>query len=123
MNLLLDTHIAIWWLSGDSRLSPATRLAIEEATTACLSAVSIWEIAIKQTIGRLELPSGFIDALRDDFVDLPLTVDHAVEGQRLPPVHRDPFDRMLVAQTRLEGLTLVTANRVLGGYGVPILAA
>jgi PIN domain nuclease of toxin-antitoxin system len=123
MRLLLDTHVAIWWLSGDRRLSPSTRRAIEDATTACLSAVSIWEMAIKQDTGRLDLPDGFIVALRDDFVDLPLTMDHAVEGRRLPTIHRDPFDRMLVAQARLEGLTLVTADRVLTAYAVPILSA
>ena len=123
MRLLLDTHVAIWWLSGDRRLSTATRTAVEEAPDAFLSVVSLWEILIKQDAGRLELPAGFADALRDDFMELPLTFDHAREGRALPRVHRDPFDRMLVAQARVEILTIVTADRTLAEYGVPILAA
>jgi PIN domain nuclease of toxin-antitoxin system len=123
MRLLLDTHVAIWWLSGDRRLSPATRKAIEEAPDAYLSAVSLWEMFIKQGTGRLDLPAGFADALRDDFVELPLTFGHALEGRMLPRVHRDPFDRMLVAQARVEALTIVTADQTLSEYGVPVLAA
>lgn len=123
MRLLLDTHVAIWWLSGDRRLSPATRKAIEEAPDAYLSAASLWEMFIKQGAGRLDLPAGFADALRDDFVELPLTFDHALEVRMLPRVHRDPFDRMLVAQARVEALTIVTADQTLSEYGVPVLAA
>ena len=123
MRLLLDTHIAIWWLSGDPRLSITTRRAIQDVPNAFLSAVSLWEIFIKQDTGRLDLPVGFVDALRDDFIELPLTFDHAVEGRALPLLHRDPFDRMLVAQAKVERLTIVTADRVLSGYGVPVLAA
>ena len=123
MRLLLDTHVAIWWLSGDRRLSTTTRKAIEEAPDAYLSAVSLWEMFIKQGTGRLDLPAGFADALRDDFVELPLTFDHTIEGRTLPPVHRDPFDRMLVAQARVEVLTIVTADRTLAEYGVAVLAA
>lgn len=123
MRLLLDTHVAIWWLSGDHRLSPAARELIEDAPDAYLSAVSLWEMFIKQSTGRLDLPAGFADALRDDFVELPLTFDHAVEGRMLPLVHRDPFDRMLVAQARVEALTIVTADRRLVEYGVPVLSA
>jgi PIN domain nuclease of toxin-antitoxin system len=123
MRLLLDTHVAIWWLSGSRRLSASTRREIEDASNAYLSAVSLWEIFIKQDIGRLELPDGFVSALRDDFTELALTIDHAVEGRALPLLHRDPFDRMLVAQARAEGLTLVSADRKLSEYGVPVLAA
>jgi len=68
MRLLLDTHVAIWWLSGDPRLSTATRRAIQDVPNAFLSAVSLWEIFIKQDTGRLDLPVGFVDALRDDFI-------------------------------------------------------
>lgn len=123
MRLLLDTHVAIWWLAGDRRLSKATRLAIEGAPQAFLSAVSLWEIFIKQDTGRLDLPIGFVDALRDDFVELSLTFDHALAGRALPLLHRDPFDRMLVAQAKIEGLTIVTSDRMLSEYGVPVLAA
>lgn len=123
MRLLLDTHVAIWWLAGDRRLSKATRVAIEGASQAFLSAVSLWEIFIKQDTGRLDLPIGFVDALRDDFVELSLTFDHALAGRALPLLHRDPFDRMLVAQAKIEGLTIVTSDRMLSEYGVPVLAA
>lgn len=123
MNLLLDTHVAIWWLSGDRRLSATTRKAIEDVPNVFLSAVSLWEIFVKQDTGRLDLPPGFVDALHDDFIELRLTFDHAVEGRSLPLLHRDPFDRMLVAQAKVEGLTIVTADPVLSGYGVPVLAA
>ena len=123
MRLLLDTHVAIWWLSGDKRLSTATRHAIEDAPNAFLSAVSLWEIFIKQDTGRLDLPVGFVDALRDDFIELALTFDHALAGRALPWLHRDPFDRMLVAQARVEGLTIVSSDRMLSAYGVPVLAA
>ncbi len=123
MRLLLDTHVAIWWLDGDRRLSATTRAAIESATEAYLSVVSMWEILIKQDKGRLDLPAGFTDALLDDFAALPLTVDHVLEGRGLPKVHRDPFDRMLVAQAVTEGLTLVTADRTLADFQVTVLPA
>jgi len=123
MRLLLDTHVAIWWLAGDRRLSALTRRAIDDADDAFLSAVSLWEIFVKEDSGRLELPLGFVDALRDDFVELPLTFEHALEGRALPPLHRDPFDRMLVAQALAERLTIVTSDATIPRYGVPVLAA
>jgi PIN domain nuclease of toxin-antitoxin system len=122
MRLLLDTHVAIWWLAGDRRLSALTRRAIDDADDAFLSAVSLWEIFVKEDSGRLELPLGFVDALRDDFVELPLTFEHALEGRALPPLHRDPFDRMLVAQALAERLTIVTSDATIPRYGVPVLA-
>lgn len=123
MRLLLDTHVAIWWLYGDRRLSPATRTAIESSAEAYLSVVSLWELVIKLDKGRLDLPPGFAAALRDDFADLPLTADHVLEWRALPAVHRDPFDRMLVAQALAEGLTIVTADRAISGYQVSVLPA
>jgi len=123
MRLLVDTHVAIWWLSGDRHLSKSTRLAIERADDAYLSAVSLWEMLIKVEAGRLEVPLGFVDALRDDFVELRLTSDHVVQGRALPPLHRDPFDRMLIAQAQAEGLTIVTSDETIPRYGVPVLVA
>lgn len=123
MRLLLDTHVAIWWLSGNQRLSSSTRSAIESADEVYLSVVSLWEILIKQDRGRLDLPVGFADALREDFTDLPLHAEHVTGARGLPLIHRDPFDRMLVAQARAEGLTVVTADHLVADYGVPIIAA
>jgi PIN domain nuclease of toxin-antitoxin system len=121
MRLLLDTHVAIWWLNGDRRLRPATRDLIEAADEVYLSPVSIWEIVVKQARGRLELPTGFFGALHEDFAELPLTADHALDGRSLPRFHGDPFDRMLVAQARVEGLRLMTADAALEGYEVPVV--
>ena len=123
MRLLVDSHVAIWWLSGDRHLSKSTRLAIERADGAYLSAVSLWEMLIKVEAGRLEVPLGFVDALRDDFVELRLTFDDVVQGRALPPLHRDPFDRMLIAQAQAEGLTIVTSDETIPRYDVPVLAA
>ena len=123
MRLLVDTHVAIWWLSGDRHLSRSARAAIERADQAFLSPVSLWEIFLKQDVGRLELPLGFVDALQADFVELPLTFKHALEGRALPRLHRDPFDRMLIAQAKAEGLTIVTTDETIPRYGVPVIPA
>lgn len=123
MRLLLDTHVAVWWLSGDRRLSGAATSAIQAAEESVLSVVSLWEITIKQGKGGLELPLGFVDVLREDFGELPLTGAHVIAARDLPALHRDPFDRMLVGQALTEGLTIVTADRSLPAYGVPILPA
>lgn len=123
MRLLVDTHVAIWWLAGDRHLSIGARRAIEQASQAFLSAVSVWEVVTKQRTGRLELPLGYLDALAEDFLELPLRHEHALEGRSLPPIHGDPFDRMLVAQALAEGLTIVTADRSIAQYDVPVLAA
>jgi PIN domain nuclease of toxin-antitoxin system len=121
MRILLDTHIAIWWLAGDGRLHQAGREIIEAADVAYLSSVSVWEIVVKQGRGRLDLPAGFVDALLEDFDELPLRSDHALEGRSLPRFHGDPFDRMLVAQARVEGLRLMTADAAMEGDEVPVV--
>jgi PIN domain nuclease of toxin-antitoxin system len=123
VNLLLDTHVVLWWLADDPSLDDAVRHAISDPdNTVFLSAVVVWEIRIKQMIGKLDLPPEFADVLADqDFVELPVTVVHALAVGELPPIHRDPFDRMLVAQAKVEGLTLVTRDSALGEYGVAVL--
>ena len=121
MKLLLDTHMAIWWLAGDARMPEATIAAVEEAPEVMISAVSLWEIAIKQGTGRLDLPSGFVDALLEDFTELAVRAEHVRALRGLPPIHRDPFDRMLVAQAIVEGSTLVTRDAEIARYDVPVL--
>lgn len=122
-SLLVDTHVAIWWLAGDVQLSESTRELIADADDVRLSVVSLWEVVIKVGKGGLEMPSGYVDALLDDFDSLDLRLDHVLEARLLPPVHRDPFDRMLVAQAMVERLTIVTRDPHIPRYPVPVIAA
>ena len=102
MNLLLDTHILLWWLGDSARLSKKARRAIEDAETAWVSAATGWEIETKRGRGLLEAPDNLEETLRAcSLPTLPLSLAHAIAAARLPMIHRDPFDRMLVAQARL----------------------
>jgi PIN domain nuclease of toxin-antitoxin system len=125
LRLLLDTHIVLWWLNDDPLLSQsATPLIRESESIIFVSAVSLWEIWLKQSLGKLELPEEFEDVLAaESFESLPLTAAHAREVARLPWHHRDPFDRMLVAQAWVENLTLLTADSVLAAYGDFVLVS
>ena len=124
--LLLDTHVWLWWQADDSRLGRAARKAIASAPEVRLSVVSAWEIAIKRSLGKLTLPRGFDIAgeiERDGFAPLAIEMEHAAGVLSLPALHRDPFDRMLISQALAEGLTLVTADPQLEGYGVGVMNA
>jgi PIN domain nuclease of toxin-antitoxin system len=126
VRLLVDTHVFLWWRADDSRLGEAARQAIRDGQSdVFLSAASIWEIAIKHSLGRLEIPApASAAAMRLGFEPLPISLAHAEAAALLPPLHRDPFDRMLVAQARTEGLTLVTHDPVIRAYpGVAFLPA
>lgn len=122
MKLLLDTHAVLWWQSDDRRLPKAARSAIATADLVWVSAASGWEVAIKQGLGRLRLTEPFaITVAADDFTELPITLAHAERLATLPPRHRDPFDRMLVAQAMAEKATLVSKDRELAAYGIDVL--
>jgi PIN domain nuclease of toxin-antitoxin system len=123
VNLLLDTHVVLWWLDDNPALSPRARKAIANADNEVyLSAAVIWEIRIKQALGKLKLPHNFRAILdRQPFTVLPITADHAHAVFELPAHHRDPFDRMLLAQARVERLTFVTRDSQLRQYGIPLL--
>jgi PIN domain nuclease of toxin-antitoxin system len=124
--LLLDTHVWLWWQADDARLGTQTRTLLQRASEVRFSAVSAWEIAIKVAIGKLRLPTNadISDELaHSGFLPLPIEIAHAEDVRRLPSLHNDPFDRMLVAQSRLEGLTLVSADRQLAAYGIAVLDA
>jgi len=124
VKLLLDTHVLLWWLADDDRLPAATRDAVSVAAEARFSAASVWEIAIKRTLGRLEVPDDYLEAVEaSDIQLLSITGEHAEAAGALPRHHDDPFDRMLIAQARIDELTLVTADRRLPDYGVPVLLA
>lgn len=122
MKLLLDTHVILWWQRDDRRLNKAARRAIAQADIVWVSAVSSWEVAIKVALGRLRLDEPFRVLLSaDDFTELPLTLAHADALSALPPHHADPFDRALVAQARVQGATLVSHDRALAPYRVPMV--
>lgn len=126
MKLLVDTHVYLWWRGDDPRLGEVERQAIQDgANGVFLSAASVWEMAIKQTLGRLQVPGpASAAAVRLGFEPLPISFAHAEATARLPPLHRDPFDRLLVAQARTEGLTLVTHDPLIRAYpGVAFLPA
>lgn len=119
MRLILDTQVVLWWRQDSRRLGRAVRDAIASAAVVYVSATSAWEVAIKIAIGRLQLGDPFETHVQEaGFEPLPITFAHAAEVARLPPHHADPFDRMLVAQARLEGLTLVTHDRTFLAYDV-----
>ena len=123
MNLLLDTHVLLWWLDDNPALSKRARSAITDGKNLVfVSAVVIWEIKIKQGLGKLNIPSNFRKVLEEQpFKQLDITWEHAHAIGELPPHHRDPFDRMLVAQAKIEGLTLVTHDLRLAEYKIRLL--
>lgn len=124
MKLLLDTHTLLWWLDGDDRLSKRARLAIGDASTnVFVSAASAWEIATKVRIGKLpgavEVAERFAEIVNEqDFRSLRISVEHARAAGLMPGEHRDPFDRMLIAQSQIEGLTLVSNEALFDRFGI-----
>lgn len=122
--LLLDTHIFLWWRGEPSRLTAEVQSSIATADLVFVSAASAWEARIKASLGRLDLPDTVeAGVLASGFERLLITFSHAERAASLPPHHRDPFDRMLVAQAQAEGLTLVTHDRLLEPYEAEILWA
>lgn len=123
--ILLDTHALLWWLADDPALGEQARAAIAEPRNEVLvSAASIWEIGIKRHKGLIDAPAD-LEALVEDegFGKLPISLFHAQQAASLPAIHRDPFDRMLVAQAQAEGLELLTADETIPSYGVRVIAA
>ena len=119
MRLLLDTHVFIWAVVGSPRLIPKTRAQIEAAEAVYVSAASIWEIAIKARLGKIEGDAqALVDAIdASGFHELAVTARHAAAVEKLPLHHADPFDRLLLAQAFSEPLHLLTADRELAAYG------
>ncbi|HZK15310.1 MAG TPA: type II toxin-antitoxin system VapC family toxin [Solirubrobacterales bacterium] len=125
MRLLLDTHALVWAITEPERVAPKALELIESSENEVFaSVVSPWELAIKLSRRRIELPPIFYEALRDgEFSLLPVAIRHTEVIAELPHHHRDPFDRMLIAQAQVEGLTLVTSDREIRRYPVSILPA
>lgn len=125
MTVLLDTHVLLWAAGFPDRLSRGTRNLIEDAETELLySAASVWEVAIKNSLGRRDfdvdpriLRRGLLET---GYRELPVTGAHAAGVDLLPPIHADPFDRILIAQAHIEEITLLTADRTVGRYPGPI---
>jgi PIN domain nuclease of toxin-antitoxin system len=125
VKLLLDTHALIWILSDDPRLTAEAREAISDPETfVAVSPASAWEIEIKRALGKLDAPNDLLQQVADArFVPLSITLEHAITAGALPPHHRDPFDRMLIAQALLEGLTIATRDPRFERYAVTTMAA
>ena len=120
MKLLLDTHAALWWLSDDARFGEAAARQLTDPTNqVLLSAAVVWEVGIKRSLGKLEAPRDLAPTLLEaGALALPVDLDHAAAVEALPWHHRDPFDRLLVAQAHVEDAALVSGDAVLDAYGV-----
>ncbi|SRR6266508_481229 len=122
--LLLDTHAFLWWLSDNRRLKHDARAAIaEKSALVHVSAATIWEIAIKARLGKINLGTKHLDREieANQFSELRISARDAMAAVNLPMHHDDPFDRMLIAQAQLEGLTIVTHDKAFAAYKIPIL--
>jgi PIN domain nuclease of toxin-antitoxin system len=118
MKLLIDTHIYLWWLQDSAKLSEKARDQIQDATEVYVSSASIWEATIKASIGKLsvDVDQLVIEISRSGFQELPITAAHAAMVARLPDIHKDPFDRILIAQAMSEPLRFLTADGILKSY-------
>lgn len=124
MALLLDTHILLWWEEDSPKLGPVARAAIRASDAVYVSAASAWEAEIKRALGKLIFAGDFDDMIRaNDFAELSVSVRHATALRALAMHHGDPFDRMLIAQALVEQCVLVSVDRKLSVYGVPLLDA
>ena len=129
MNILVETHVLIWWMENSRRLGKRARAAIQsDDATVCVSSVSVWEINTKVAFGRLTVRPTLVEEIEEEidssgFRRLSVEFEHAFALRRLPPHHRDPFYRMLIAQAQCEGLTLLTADDQLTAYDVRTLDA
>lgn len=119
MKLLLDTQLMLWWLADSPKLSRQARALIADpANTIFVSAATMWEIRIKEKLGKLDVPPNLITTVRsEEFEWIPVSAEHADATMDLPLLHRDPFDRMLVAQAKWMGISLLTSDSLLAKYG------
>ena len=123
MRLLLDTHIFLWWMDDAAQLEERLRAEIADPKNEVfLSSVVIWEITIKAGLGKLEIAKDWFEAAKKEpFSRLPITGEHAYQVGLLSDIHRDPFDRLLIAQSQVEALTLVTKDPVVRRYNISVL--
>jgi PIN domain nuclease of toxin-antitoxin system len=123
MSLLLDTHVVLWWLTDNPTLAAEIKERLDHEPDVYVSPATIWEVTIKQSIGKLDKPADLAERIRDSgFRHLNITAEHGIVAGRLPLIHKDPFDRMLIAQAQVEHLTLVTRDAEIPKYNVQTLA-
>lgn len=124
MRLLLDTHVLMWWAGGLRLEERATREIADADAEVFVSSISVWEAEVKTALGKLRLDGDLVQTVHEyGFTELPMTFAHGQTAGRLPLHHRDPFDRVLIAQAQLEQLVLVTRDAAFGAYDVALLAA
>jgi len=123
--LLLDTHTFLWWLADDDALGEISRGLLGDGhNEVYVSAATTWEISIKRRLGKLEAPPEIDSIVEEErFIGLPISLYHGKQAGQLPLIHRDPFDRMLVAQAQSEGLTILTTDPIITEYGIATLQA
>ena len=124
MVLSLDTHVLLWWLADDAAFSQTVRAAISDGKNLVFVSAAAWEIVIKSVLGKLDIPTNLEAALAANrFQPLPITIPHALAVADLPHNHNDPFDRLIIAQAKVEGFTLVTGDEQIKKYDVSIMEA
>jgi len=124
LRFLLDTHVILWWLNTTPLSKKVSQIISDSTNLIFVSAATAWEISIKKALGKLESPDDFEAALlANSFLSLPITVPHALLAGQLPFHHDDPFDRLLVAQSKIEGLTLITRDQKQMLYDVKTIEA
>jgi len=124
VRILVDSHVAVWWLDDSASMGATCRDLIARADEVFFSAVTPWELGIKRALGTLTMPDGLAAALASGgFTPLAISIAHAERAPALPAHHRDPFDRMLVAQAQLESLAIATADPALSAYEVELIDA
>jgi PIN domain nuclease of toxin-antitoxin system len=123
VRLLVDTHVLLWWRADSPQLSPRARREIADSNNeVCVSVATLWEIVLKRSAGRLNFPDELEQVLREEsFTLMPIGFQHLRTTERLPFLHKDPFDRMIIAQALAEGIPIATRDRVFAAYGVQIV--
>jgi PIN domain nuclease of toxin-antitoxin system len=125
MNILVDTHVVLWWLADPKKLSDKASQLIESLeNNIFVSSAVVWEITIKKSIGKLKAPDNLLEMLKDEgFISLSITDQHAIGLEQLPPIHQDPFDRIQIAQALTEGFTLITKDEKILQYDLACIKA
>jgi PIN domain nuclease of toxin-antitoxin system len=125
MQYLLDTHVLLWWLANPKQLSQKSQNIItDKANRIFVSSISMWEMAIKQELGRLEIPINILSILQaENITMLPLTAEEGLGVVNLPKLHSDPFDRILIVQAKLNNLVFITKDKKIMEYAIPIIKA